>query len=144
MTRSFRDVVADHHTDSDAVLLASREPCISIAYDEQANVHGRSFRIVTPDALEDLDLRDSWIMAVLLCPGDDTETVATWTIDHGRDPRRIIFYFHEETDPTAALGAWRKAQLPVHATWTIRDWKELHKHFGAAWNVQVYDDFRHG
>lgn len=144
MSASFQDVVAEHHTDSDAVLVATREPCISIAYDEQANVHGRSFTIATPGELADLELRDSWLMAVLLCPGDGTEALAHWVREEARDPRRIVFYFHTDTDPRSALGAWQAADLPVHATWTIDDWKQLHKHFGAAWNVRVYDDFRQG
>lgn len=142
MSASFQEVVAEHHTDSDAVLVANREPCISIAYDEQANVHGRSFTVATPDEVRELDLRDSWIMAVLLCPGDDTEALAAWALEQEIDPRRIVFYLHTDTDPRDALGAWEEAELPVHATWTIENWRQLHKHFGAAWNVRVYDDFR--
>lgn len=141
-TPSFRDVVAKHHPDSDAVLVASREPCISIAHDEEVNVRGRSFTIASPETLEDLTLRASWLMAVLLCPGDETGQIVHWVRDNDRDPRRIIFYLHTDTDPRATLEAWHEADLPVHSAWTIEDWKQLHKHFGAAWNVRVYDDFR--
>lgn len=139
---SFRDVVAKHHTDSSAVLVANREPCISIALDEDANVHGRSFLHASPDDLDELELEDSWIMAVLLCAGDTTEHLANWSLEEDRDPRRVVFYVHTDTDPRAALEAWHEAGLPVHSTWTIENWRQLHKHFGAAWNVRVYDDFR--
>lgn len=138
----FRDVVAAHHAESDAILVASREPCISIAYDERRAAKGRSFRVVDPGALGSLALRKSWRLAVLLCPGDDTELVAEWFLSGRRDARRVIFYLHPQTDARKALGAWWDADLPVVATWAVKDWKELHRHFGAAWNVRVFDDFR--
>lgn len=138
----FRDVVAAHHRDSDAVLVAAREPCISIAYDERENVAGRSFRLVEPGRLGELSLRPSWIMAVLLCPGDDAARIADWVRAENQDPRRILFYFVTGTDPRAALAPWRTAGLPVHSVWTVTNWADLHKHFGAAWNVRVFDDFR--
>lgn len=144
MTASFRDVVTEHHTESDAILVAGRAPCISIAHDEQENLAGRSFRIVKPTDLEALEVPASWKMAVLLCPGDGTEPIADWVLEGDLDLRRIIFYLHVDTDPREALMAWHGAGLHVHATWTIEDWRQLHKHFGAAWNVQIYDDFRRG
>lgn len=138
----FRDVVAAHHQDSDAVLVAATDPCLSIAYDESANVTGRSFRIDRPQGLAGLELRASWLMAVLLCPGDDTSLVSAWVRGGDRDPRRILFYLHPTTDARRALAAWREAGFPVLSTWTVESWKELHAHFGAAWNVRVFDDFR--
>lgn len=137
----FRDVVAAHHGDSDAVLVASREPCVTIAVDEAENVSGRSFQVVHPDGLPGLDLRDSWIAAVLLCPGDDAGPVAGWVEDGDRDPRRVLFYLHVDTDPRKALGPWAEAGLPVHSVWTVEDWTDLHTHLGSHWNNQVYQDF---
>lgn len=139
---AFRDVVAAHHADSDAILVAAREPCFSIALDEKRGARGRTVRIVAPEDLAGLRLRESWIAAVLLCPGDDTASIATWASSGKRDPRRIVFYFHADTKPRQALLAWTQAGLPVHATWTVKDWKELHRHFAAAWNVRVFEDFR--
>lgn len=141
---SFRDVVVEHHTDSDAILVAAREPCLSIAHDEKAHVSGRSFRVITPEGLDEIKPRPSWIMAVLLCPGDDAGPVTTWVQDGGRDPRRVLFYLHADTDPRHALDPWHEAGLPVHSTWTIETWRQLHKHLGTAWNVRIYDDFRQG
>lgn len=60
------------------------------------------------------------------------------------DPRRVLFYLHADTDPRQALVPWHEAGLPVHSTWTVETWRELHKHLGAAWNVRIYDDFRQG
>ncbi len=127
---SFRDVVAEHHVDSDAILVAGREPCLSIAHDEATNVSGRSFHIITPEELGQLEPRPSWIMAVLLCPGDEASSVAAWLQAGGRDPRRVLFYLHKDTDPRQALAPWHEAGLAIHSTWTIRTWRELHKHLG--------------
>lgn len=138
----FSDIVREHHTDSDGVLVAAREPCISIAFDEQTNVPGRSFQMIHPDELDELELRESWKMAVLLCPGDDAGPIADWIDETGRDPKRVVFYLHEETSRRDALEPWDQAGLPIHAWWEISSWKELHKHFGAAWNNQVFDDFK--
>lgn len=138
----FADVVRAHHGDSDGVLVAGREPCLSIAHDESTNVAGRSFQVVPPDELHELELRPSWAMAVLLCPGDGTGTVADWVRSTDRDPDRIVHYLHPDTDTRDALGAWHEAGLPIRSTWTVRDWRELHKHFGAHWNNVVHDDFR--
>lgn len=139
---TFRDVVAAHHRDSDAVLVAGREPCISIARDERDKVSGRSFRVVAFDELPKVKVRRSWIMAVLLCPGDDATEVASWVLAGDRDPRRVIFYTHPATNLRAALAPWRAAGLHVHAAWTVSSWRALHKHLGAHWNVRIWDDFR--
>lgn len=138
----FQDVVVNHHGESDAILVAGREPCITIASDEEDNVTGRSFQVIDPGELDGLELRSSWMMAVLLCSGDTTKPVADWIQATGRDPRRVIFYLHADTNPQASLEAWHEAGLPIHSTWTISDWKGFHKHFGAHWNVRVFDDFR--
>lgn len=138
----FRDLVAKHHKDSSAILVASREPCVAIAYDERVNAHGRAFQIVGPEELPSFQPPESWIMGVLLCPGDDTVGIASWADKHQIDGERIVFYIHRDTEYRAALKGWVEAGFSVHASWTIRSWRELHKHFGAAWNVRVFDDFR--
>jgi hypothetical protein len=139
---TFSEVVAAHHTESDAVLVAGSEPCITLAAEERKNVRGRSFRVVSFGDLPKLKVRASWIMAVLLCPADDAGPIADWLLSAKRDPRRVIFYVHPGTDVREALRPWHQAGLPVHATWTVSDWKALHKHLGAHWNVRIFDDFR--
>lgn len=139
----FSNVVRAHHKDSQGILVAEREPCISIAYDEKRNAAGRSFRIVPPDKLNDLTLKDSWCMGILLCPDDTTLKVARWFTEGGHEAHRVIFYLHHKTDARSALAAWHHAELSIHATWTIKSWRDLHKHFGNHWNNQVFLDHRH-
>ncbi len=139
---TFRDVVVNHHRESDAVLIASHEPCITIANDERRKVAGRSFRVIRAEDLDAVTLQGSWILAVVLCPGDDLASLIRWVAEGDRDPRRILFYLHTTTDARAAFGEWHRAGLPIHSTWVVRDWVELHKHFGNAWNLRVFDDFR--
>lgn len=137
----FHDIVAKHHEGSDAVLVANREPCISIAEAEDENVTGRSFTISRPGELEGLDLGASWIMAALLCPEDTAKEVAEWIVSQDRAAHRVLFYLHPETDPQAALAPWAEAGLQIHNVWTVSTWRELHKHLGAHWNVQIFEDF---
>lgn len=80
-------------------------------------------------------------MAALLCPGDHTMALRDWVLEHNHDLERIVFYLHARTEARKALKAWHDAGLPIHNTWVIRTWKELHKHFGNHWNNQVYQDF---
>ncbi|MCA1814536.1 MAG: hypothetical protein LC624_11400 [Halobacteriales archaeon] len=138
----FRSVVRAHHGASEGILVAGREPCITIAQDERRSVRGRSFRIVAPEQLPLVGVGASWIMAVLLCPGDDAAPVARWVRGGGHDARRVLFYLHPDTDLRAALEPWARAGLVAGATWTVASWKQLHKHLGAHWNVRIFDDFR--
>lgn len=138
---AFRDVVAAHHRDSDAILVAGREPCITLAHEERNKVRERRFRVVRFDQVEGLAVRRSWIMAVLLCPGDHARAVARWVLAGDHDPRRVAFYLHPTTDVRAALGPWHREGLHVHTIRKVTTWKALHKHFGAHWNVRVWDDF---
>ena len=94
--------------------------------------------------LSGVPIRDPWLVAALLCPDDDTSELTKWVRAGWKDPRRIMFYLHPKTDPRSALKAWAEADLPVHSIWVVRDWKELHWHFGVTWNVRVFDDFRGG
>lgn len=139
----YSDIVRAHHKESDGVLVAGREPCITIAYEERENVSGRSFTVVPVDEIHRLEVRESWFMGLLLCPGDTTVEVRDWFFAGDHDPQRIVFYLHSKTKPRTALSAWHEAGLPVYATWTINSWQELHKHFGNHWNNQVYVDHRH-
>lgn len=139
---AFRDVVAAHHRDSDAILVAGREPYITIAREERAKVRGRTFRVVRFDEVEGLTVRRSWAMAVLVCPGDDVAPVARWVLAGDRDPRRVVFYLHPRVDIHRALAPWHREGLQVHTMRRVTGWKQLHKHFGAHWNVRVWDDFR--
>lgn len=137
----FHDIVAKHHEESDAVLVANREPCISIAEDEEENVTGRSFTVARPGELGQLELQASWVMAVLLCPQDTAEKVAEWIVSENRPAHRVLFYLHPETSAEEALAPWEEADLQIHNTWTVSNWRELHKHLGSHWNVQIFEDF---
>jgi hypothetical protein len=80
-------------------------------------------------------------MGVLLCRGDDTSELSQWVHGTDRDPRRIVFYPHPDVDVKKAFAAWSRADLPIHSTRPVTSWRELHRHFGAAWNVRIFDDF---
>lgn len=135
-----RDVVAPNVGKSLAVLVASTQPCIRLAFDEAAAARTRPFKVTTPQHLESLALPRSWIMAAIVCPGDSVEEVAAWTLRNGHDADRVHFYYHPDVDARGALAAWERAGFRLRHTWPASRWNDIHPHLGRAWNAVVHDD----
>lgn len=133
--------VREHHPDAEGWLVASREPCITIRGREVQHVD-RVLRPTGPTGLPDPgDLPRSWMLAVLLCPGDDTALVAAWASSIPAGERdRVRFYHHPDVDLTGAFEAWYAAGLADPRTFEIQDFKTFHKQFGRHFNDQVYRD----
>lgn len=137
----FSEVVRAHHSKSVGFVVAASAPCLGIRDDEIARVR-RNLRPVTPPGLPTPPPEGSWILAVMLCPGDDTASVAAWAATlHPSLVDRIRFYHHPDTDLVAALTAWYAAGLPDPLTAEISDFASFHKQFGLDFNNQVYRDF---
>ena len=133
-----RDVVHPHRLDTLGILVAQREPCLRIATESELKQSGRRFQRV--DAVGPSGLPESWCMAVLLCPGDDTKALAEWATTTGAETSRVHFYLHKDTDPRRALAAWHRAGHAIPSTWDVATWKDLARNFGAKLNQQTHDD----
>lgn len=95
-----------------------------------------------PEDLAGWDAEGSWLMAVLLCPGDSSAAIAAWARRHKADPDRIHFYAHKGTDPFEALAAWHRSGLPPPiVTEGITSWKEFHRRFGRDLTVRILQDW---
>lgn len=136
---AYAEVVRAHHEKTVGYLVASREPCIRIRDDEVASVRRRLVPL-SPEDVAELEPPDSWIMAVVLCPGDDASVIARW-LGKRRDPARVWFFAHPGVDLDAALAPLRAAGHALAQVDTVRSWRELHPLFGHALNDQVYADF---
>lgn len=124
---------------SDLLVYAQREPCIKVQRDELANIN-RVVVALGPGQLRNFRPRHSWMAAILICKGDNTEELADIVQDGGHDPARFHFYLHKDAD-RSALKAWAAAGLPLdRVDEGIKDWKSLHKLLGIDFNVQVVDD----
>lgn len=121
-------------------LLAERHPCLDIRDREVESIQ-RDLRPAVAATLADLDLPDSWMLAVILCPGDDTTAVAAWAGQlQPRHVDRIRFYAHPEADLGDALAAWMDRRLPPPRVDETRDWGEFHRRFGLHLNDLVYQE----
>jgi hypothetical protein len=136
----FASVVAKHWKETTAYIVTGREPCVSIGRDEVLHVERRLVPVAW-DEVARLRPGRSWLMAVILCPGDDVEGLARWAAS--KDATRVHFYLHARAH-LKQLAPWRDAGLPLdHVDDGVRSWGALHKVLGWDLNMQVYDD-HHG
>lgn len=126
-------------TETRGFLLASTEPCLSIRDEELAAVRDNRV-LVGVDDLADWEPPESWLLGVVLCPGDGVAPLVAWMSRRRRDADRVRFYLHPET-PVEVLRPWAEAGLPVRRVQAdIASWQQLHKRFGLALNDRVYAD----
>lgn len=138
---SWHAIVQAHWPKTTGFLLAFREPCIAIRNQEMQAVTGR---VLVAGDIEDLvNWRppESWILGVILCPGDRVEPVFRWIQARQKDAGRVWFYLHPDVD-VAILRPWEQAGFPADQFDVAPDWKHLHKRFGLALNNQVYADWK--
>lgn len=135
-------VVRGHWKQTTGFLLASAEPCLSIRDQELESVGGRALASRSPKDLERWNPPRSWILAVIVCPGDSLQPVVDWVHRHRADPDRVWFFLHPRTDP-APLRSWLEAGHDTVHVDSVSNWQELHKLFGLALNDRVYADWKH-
>lgn len=139
----FYEVAWKNWKKTTAFLLAGSEPCISIRDDELDAIEGN--RVLVGLGFEDLAAwqpSGSWMLAVLLCPGDSTERLAAWAAEHEVDPGRVHFYLHPDT-PWRVLETWHEAGYPTDQVDDDVDaWERLHSLFGLALSNRIYKDWK--
>lgn len=138
----YAEVVRAHHRKTTGYLLATQPGCRAIRTEEVRRVRRRLLSIETGE-LTGLAPTGSWLLAVLLCPGDDTRDVARWARrPPPPDRERIRFYYHPRVDLQRALGAWVEAGLGSPLAAEVRDFASSHKAFGKHLNDRVWLDYR--
>lgn len=138
------NVVRAHRLDTTAYLVATQPNCLAIRRIEGEKVTGRRLRLASPDGLPPPDrLPSSWVVAVLLCPGDTTDALAAWTralplvLRH-----RIWFYEAPSLDPAVAYRAWHDAGLGKPLADPFRDFYDFNRLFANDLNEQIYQDHK--
>lgn len=139
----YRSVVMAHRFETTAFLLADSGECLETRDAEVLNVKGRRLVPITSAELSGLKLPTSWLLAVILCPGDDTAAIAAWTrrlpvADHDR----IRFYAHPDADLESALRIWHAVGLRDPPLRSVRGARELARPLGMAINDRIYADHR--
>lgn len=122
--------------------MAASGECLEIQSQEEA-IPGRDFEGMHPEGLEALELEGSWLVGILLCPGDGTEAAAAWAskLDPA-DIDRVRFYFLPDVDLVDAFDAWFAQGLPDPVTAEVDDWGSFHRTFGMDHSNQVYRDVK--
>lgn len=141
-------IVKENWHRAEAFIVAQREPCIEIRDDELRTIgDNRLLRGGLPEDLDAWKRPESWFIAVIVCPGDDTRAIAAYVKRNRLDPDRVHFYLHPQAS-NQALSAWRDAGYRLDhvddrtPTGTpIKDWEALHKLLGLHLNIQIVEDF---
>lgn len=134
----YASVVRENHHKTTGYLVAGRPPCIAIRDDEIHKIDRRLLPL-DPATLSDLEPTGSWLMGVILCPGDGTDHVAGFAA-RTRSAHRLRFYAHPDTDLKDAFMGWKEAGFRRARVDVVSSWKQLHPFFGRALNDQVYED----
>lgn len=136
------EIVRQNWQKTTAHLLADTEPCIKIRDDELEAIEEN--RVLVGLSFEALDAwvpSGSWMLAILLCPGDDLTRLISWAGEHEIDPSRVHFYLHPDT-PWQILEPWRKAGYPTdRVDDDIDSWERLHRLFGLALSERIVKDW---
>jgi hypothetical protein len=136
-------IVAANWQKTTGYLLALDGLCLEVRDDELAAI--RKNRVLVGLAAKDLAAwrpPDSWLLAVILCPGDSVEPIVEWVEKHGAEVERIHFYVHDDADAFAALHAWAEAGLPDPIVDDgIDSWKAFHKKFGNDLAIRILEDW---
>lgn len=89
-------------------LLATSGDCLTLR-DEEIRHIDRNLVEIGLDRLRTLRPEGSWILAVLLCPGDGTEALAAWAKAlPGDEATRVVFYLAPGVDEAARSAVGRR------------------------------------
>lgn len=135
----YRDVVHAGRLDTRVFLLAGELPCIRLR-DEAARPEGRDYRTADLGGLEDVEPPQRFLVAAILCPGEDTEILVAWMRRRGVDAGRVFLVLHPETDAVAALAPWYEAGHADPVFVEADRWSGFAKDLGRFVNDWIYAD----
>lgn len=138
-------LIRAHRFDTTGYILADAPGCLSIQAEEVHRVRGRRLVPLRSKALPPrAQLPKSWIMAVVLCPGDATAALAAWARALPlADLGRIRFYEVEGVDAGPAYAGWIQGGLPALVLrFPVRDTPEFIRLFGRHLNQRIVRDHR--
>lgn len=144
LPHGWSDIVRKRWRESIGYLFAIQTRCLSVARDEIYNIkNNRVLSILTPSDLPNLSLPRSWLMGVIVCPGDATDEIAAWaSLLATNEMGRVIFYIMPGVDYHNCFQAWYRAGLPNPRTEDIDGWRTLHRSFGNTFSQQIALDFQ--
>ncbi|HEX9816195.1 MAG TPA: hypothetical protein VGB18_04380 [Candidatus Thermoplasmatota archaeon] len=139
------NVVRAHRFDTTAYVVANQPNCLRLAKTESEKLTGRRLRLLGPAELAQVTPVGSWCAAIIVCPGDGLETVASWASRlEAKDRGRVWFYLSAGLDPARLLKPWHDAGLG-DPLWTgFQDFLDFNQVFANDLTEQIFQDHQHG
>lgn len=140
----YAQVVRAHHTKTTGYIVAVSGTCIGIRDAEIARIR-RKLVATSPEKLDALEPKGSWILAFVICPVDDLRAIVVWLGKQSSTARRRVrLYAHPDVDLVKVLKPWYAADLEDPRVAFVTDFASFHKRFGNDLNDQVYADAKGG
>lgn len=137
-----RAIIRAHAKDTTCFVVGEDGHCLELARARAEAMTGRLLRHLRSSELP-AALPDSWMVAVILCPGDSTEAVASWASRlEVSEARRILFYESFDLDLVAdrVYAGWIRHGLPDPVRQRVHDFKELNRRLGSDLNMRILED----
>lgn len=135
------DQVRRHKRDTTAYVLVEPGNCFRLGPADFAKVKGRALVPVTRNTLPVHPLPASWVLVVLVCPGDDLGSVAGWASRLPRvDLHRVWFYELESADARGSYKMWSEAGLPFPRRERAKDGAEFNRILANELNIRILLD----
>jgi len=137
-----RDAIRAFRKQTICYVLAQQGNCLDLAIGRVKAVTGRSMQLLD-GATFPRDLPYSWMLAVVICPGDDTTQLGSWASRLSPpDLARIRFYEPHELEETAdrIYEGWTNKGLPDPWRIRVHGFKELNRVLGGDLNVRILED----
>lgn len=140
-TRDETEIIRAHRLHTTCYVLAETGACLNLKAEEVRRVTGRRLLPITGASLP-RRLPRSWILAVVLCPGDLTGTLASWALRlTPADLDRILFYEAQQLpDLDATYRGWVEARLPDPNRFPVDDLAHLTRLIGLDLNRRILRD----
>ena len=135
------DQIRRHRLDTTAYILVDETNCFGIRPGDFAKVKGRRLVPIGDDALPTHPLPDSWVLAVLLCPGRDLARLSRWAAKLPAPTlHRIWFYEMVSAPAREAFGPWKDLKLPFPRRERVDDAREFNDIFANELNIRILLD----
>lgn len=135
-----KEIVRRHWRETTAYVLASEPPCLGLR-DQTVLPKGRRYDAKALRDLATLRPGKSWVMAIILCPGDTLQQAADWAVKHRADGERFILFHIRGVDLRGALAPWRDAGYGLPLLVEVETWLDMAGVLGQHINNVILRDY---
>jgi hypothetical protein len=133
--------IRKHRLDTTAYVLLREANCFGLKPADFTKVAGRRLVPIGADQLPVHPLPKSWVLVVLVCPGDDLDALAAWAARLTRaDLHRVWFYELHGQDARRSYKPWVDAGLQYPPNERVDDVQEFNHVFANELNIRILLD----